>query len=282
MLDMDTPLQDRIDSLARKANPQPSTEERIAALEAQSAEQTKVISELLSGLISANQRLEALEAQLAQIKTGLQEGLLSVCHRLEALEAKPKGRGSRLSEDWMPNPAERDFSVKIGLTGDDIVKAILSFKAYWVDKTGPNSTKLSWSRTWQEWCRKDADRLGREPRTATLDTGSPDDSPVPVSEHTEAARQALADILISGDELDASRIRNAFVGPNDVERWDRNIVMASAITLEGARQARGTAWAKNWTDDETREFTKFERRAIMDAALHIGIQPHQFAWPEVK
>jgi len=63
-------------------------------------------------------------------------------------------RGCRLPADWMPSLVDQDEALHIGLTRQQIQVEGEKFRDYWHSRAGPGSTKIDWSATWRNWCRK--------------------------------------------------------------------------------------------------------------------------------
>ena len=53
-------------------------------------------------------------------------------------------RGTRLSSDWLPSDADRQFAIENGLKPDTVVDA---FRDYWIAVSGNNAVKCDWSAT---------------------------------------------------------------------------------------------------------------------------------------
>jgi hypothetical protein len=64
-------------------------------------------------------------------------------------------RGTRISEDWEPTDADRDFARKLGLDPD---RVRAEFVDYWRAVAGRAGLKLDWSATFRNRCRQIADR----------------------------------------------------------------------------------------------------------------------------
>jgi len=91
------------------------------------------------------------------------EDLLAIPKFLKAenREDIPNGRnprGSRLSADWQPSDADRDYAVDLGL---DLARTTADFRDYWHAKAGRDAVKVDWGATWRKWCRRAADDRGR-------------------------------------------------------------------------------------------------------------------------
>lgn len=69
--------------------------------------------------------------------------------------APAQRRGSRLPADWEPSEADHAFAIDLGLRPARIAA---QFRDYWHAKAGAQATKLDWSATWRNWCRREADR----------------------------------------------------------------------------------------------------------------------------
>jgi hypothetical protein len=70
-------------------------------------------------------------------------------------EPSVRARGARLDADWWPTPSDQTFARDLGL--DPMITAD-SFRDYWTARTGAGASKLDWSATWRNWCRRDAER----------------------------------------------------------------------------------------------------------------------------
>jgi len=71
-----------------------------------------------------------------------------------AAKAAPK-RGGRLPVDWQPSLEDERFAVTRGLNP---VEVAASFRDFWHAKAGKDATKMDWSATWRNWCRREAER----------------------------------------------------------------------------------------------------------------------------
>ena len=87
---------------------------------------------------------------------------------------KSADRATRLPDDWQPSQADSDFALKEGLDHDAVRRAADRFRDYWHAEPGARARKLDWSKTWQNWVRKDADdaRRGRATPAGNAQTGS--------------------------------------------------------------------------------------------------------------
>jgi uncharacterized protein YdaU (DUF1376 family) len=72
----------------------------------------------------------------------------------ETAQAPPRPRASRLAEDWFPNDADRAFAIELGLLPAMVAIEADKFADYWRAKPGTGGTKLDWSATWRNWCRR--------------------------------------------------------------------------------------------------------------------------------
>ncbi len=64
-------------------------------------------------------------------------------------------RGTRLPEDWWPDPACSAFAGNAGLNA---TKEADAFRDYWLARPGAGGRKLDWSATWRNHCREQASR----------------------------------------------------------------------------------------------------------------------------
>lgn len=91
-------------------------------------------------------------------------------------------RGCRLPEDWTPGPHGAALARKLGLDP----KAVFTvFKNFWLAKAGRDAVKMDWSRTWENWCIKDARDSGAKP-------------PAPVDLLTQQPRPSLVSTVSNG------------------------------------------------------------------------------------
>lgn len=67
-------------------------------------------------------------------------------------------RASRLPPDWQPSAGDDAFARSLRL---DPARILASFRDYWTAKSGADATKLDWSATWRNWCRREAERGGK-------------------------------------------------------------------------------------------------------------------------
>lgn len=75
--------------------------------------------------------------------------------RRRAAGKGPKTRkGTRLPEDWFPSTSDRAYARSTGISEGDIDSVALDFHAYWTNGNGKNKAHVSWSQTWQGWCRR--------------------------------------------------------------------------------------------------------------------------------
>ena len=82
--------------------------------------------------------------------------LLRVVHPGDAPRAAPPDpRGTRLPGAWEPSQEDSRYAAGLGL---DVAATMRDFKDYWIAKAGKDARKADWSRTWQTWCRRDAER----------------------------------------------------------------------------------------------------------------------------
>lgn len=70
-------------------------------------------------------------------------------------------RATRLPEGWRPSGEDWQYGLDLGLTSDECERLLRDMKDW--SATAPAGKKLDWSRTWQVWVRREADKLGRKP-----------------------------------------------------------------------------------------------------------------------
>lgn len=68
-------------------------------------------------------------------------------------------RGSRLTADWLPTPADWAFAVS-ELGEPMAAREAEKFRNYWLSKSGKDGRKVDWSRTWRNWVMSAKDRFG--------------------------------------------------------------------------------------------------------------------------
>ena len=75
----------------------------------------------------------------------------------------PRGeRARRLHDDWEPDRQDIERAKAAGLTEQEIERAAIEFRNYWLAKAGSAARKLDWARTWHNWVLRDSDaRRGR-------------------------------------------------------------------------------------------------------------------------
>lgn len=73
----------------------------------------------------------------------------------------PAKRGTRLTEDWQPTPAGRQFAGDHGLFGARLDQAIAEFIDYWIAVPGLRGTKLKWDATWRNRVREITGKSGK-------------------------------------------------------------------------------------------------------------------------
>lgn len=99
--------------------------------------------------------------------------VLEIFERAQLSKPKKKGnaedraaRGSRLQADWALPAEWREWALRLGLRHHEIDREAIKFKNYWLNCAGAKGIKLNWQLTWQTWCDRTLERLGREPNRA--------------------------------------------------------------------------------------------------------------------
>lgn len=77
---------------------------------------------------------------------------------LDNLETKltntaPKRKATRISPDWRPSPADRQFALAEGVPDERIEYHAASFVDYWLGIAGTKGCKLDWPATWRNHIR---------------------------------------------------------------------------------------------------------------------------------
>lgn len=70
---------------------------------------------------------------------------------------RPRKRGTRLPEDWMPRQDTIDWA-KSAHPNVDLRTEHEKFVNYWLAKSGRDAVKLDWDRTWRNWIIRAAER----------------------------------------------------------------------------------------------------------------------------
>lgn len=78
--------------------------------------------------------------------------------------SKASATGTRLPEDWRPNPADLDYckTERPDLLPSRVAQ---NFYDYWIAKPGAAGRKLDWSATWRTWVRKESASTAGRPAT---------------------------------------------------------------------------------------------------------------------
>ena len=93
-----------------------------------------------------------------------------------SLRSGPPQRGStgtRLPEDWQPDPACIAFADSLSLNATLLAQ---QFRDYWHALPGSKARKLDWPATWRTWCRREAERP--KPRASPAPSESRHDASV--------------------------------------------------------------------------------------------------------
>jgi hypothetical protein len=60
-------------------------------------------------------------------------------------------KGTRLRDDWQPNPNDLAYASSFQMTDSQIALESQKFKNYWTAKSGAGATKRDWNATWRNW-----------------------------------------------------------------------------------------------------------------------------------
>jgi hypothetical protein len=74
-------------------------------------------------------------------------------------ELKESKKGSRISEDWKPSEANKEYAISKGFHNGQILTIADKFLNYWLGATGKNAIKLDWDATWRNKVINEAERL---------------------------------------------------------------------------------------------------------------------------
>ncbi len=65
--------------------------------------------------------------------------------------AKPQPKGTRLPDDWFPDPLSRDFLTRHPVSEQTQNLEFEKFRNYWFAKSGDGAIKRDWNATWRNW-----------------------------------------------------------------------------------------------------------------------------------
>lgn len=143
----------------RKSNSQKS-----AAGKASAAARAARLQDLLNGnstpvATTVNERSTNQEP-----RTNNQEPLTSN-QEPKKTRSKASATGTRLPEDWRPNPADLEYckTERPDLLPSRVAQ---NFYDYWIAKPGAAGRKLDWSATWRTWVRKESASTAGRPAAA--------------------------------------------------------------------------------------------------------------------
>ena len=150
-------------------------------------EQNGVFSRTSGGIIYSRRMVRDFESFQSAVKYGKRGGNPQLLHGLshnspvggvnleseEELESESESitgaparekaarkAAHRLPEDWQPSEADQRYATERGLPWQRTAE---DFRGYWLALGGEKARKLDWSLTWQNWCRREADRRGTAP-----------------------------------------------------------------------------------------------------------------------
>lgn len=104
-------------------------------------------------------------------------------------------RGTRLPACWRPSSDERGFAADLGIDPDATAD---TFRDYWIAVPGSRGLKLDWTATWQNWCRRDAERRPASRAVGPLGQGKARGFQPPRG--NDAFYEQLADIARRADD----------------------------------------------------------------------------------
>lgn len=82
-------------------------------------------------------------------------------------------KGTRLPEDWQPNPDLIATASKLGLSAAQFDREVEKFRDYWAGRAGSQGVKLDWDATARNWMRTAAERANPPPRNAPSQPTTP-------------------------------------------------------------------------------------------------------------
>lgn len=100
--------------------------------------------------------------------TNNQEPITNINSSLRSQEESPPAktkRATRLPDDWEPTQEFITAAREIKPNLDDmrLRHIAMTFRDYWISKSGAGATKLNWLATWRNWLRKEPDGQPRSP-----------------------------------------------------------------------------------------------------------------------
>lgn len=95
--------------------------------------------------------LKNTEKVLKSSPTRVEDNLLFESQ--DGKKEKVHKRGSRLRTEWTPNELDAAFTLKHGLTAEEIDHALGEFRDYWSAVAGSHGSKLDWNATWRNRLR---------------------------------------------------------------------------------------------------------------------------------
>lgn len=75
--------------------------------------------------------------------------------------SRPRKRGERLPENWIPGPDEIAWQRSEGIPDDLARRELPRFRDYWTAVSGQKGVKSDWPATWRNWLRRAADNAPR-------------------------------------------------------------------------------------------------------------------------
>lgn len=82
-------------------------------------------------------------------------------------------KGTRLPDDWQPNPDLIATASKLGLSAAQFDREVEKFRDYWAGRAGSQGVKLDWDATARNWMRTAAERANPPPRNTPSQQGTP-------------------------------------------------------------------------------------------------------------
>ena len=82
-------------------------------------------------------------------------------------------KGTRLPDDWQPNPDLIATASKLGLSAAQFDREVEKFRDYWAGRAGSQGVKLDWDATARNWMRSAAERANPPPRNAPSQPTTP-------------------------------------------------------------------------------------------------------------
>lgn len=112
----------------------------------------------------------------------------------EEEKSRPRKRGARLPEEWIPSDETRQL-IASERPDLDLRKEHQDFCDYWHAKAGKDATKIDWDLTWRRWMRNQGQRPGggQPALTPVRAPFTPEPPPAEIADDPEACERWYTD-----------------------------------------------------------------------------------------